>query len=68
MKSIYPKILLFEQLGSSLPTPPWGAGDAEIKVPSVENAELKGSLFKAGVGQYVAMHTYYTYRLGFLPC
>ena len=47
MKSIYPKILLFEQLGSSLPTPQWGAVDAEIKVPSVENAELKGSPFQA---------------------
>ena len=27
--------------------PQWGAADAEIKVPSVENAELKGSPFKA---------------------
>ena len=25
----------------------WGAADAEIKVPSVENTELKGSLFEA---------------------
>ena len=25
----------------------WGAADAEIKVPSVENTELKGSPFKA---------------------
>ena len=25
----------------------WGAADAEIKVPSVESTELKGSPFKA---------------------
>ena len=35
----------------------WGAADAEIKVPSVENTELKGSpLRKPGVGQYIAVH------------
>ena len=28
-------------------TPQWGAADAEIKVPSVENTELDGSPFKA---------------------
>ena len=28
-------------------SPQWGAVDAEIKVPSVENTELKGSPFKA---------------------
>ena len=28
-------------------TPQWGAEDAEIKVPSDENIELKGSPFKA---------------------
>ena len=27
--------------------PQWGAADAEIKVPSVENTELKCSPFKA---------------------
>ena len=27
--------------------PQWGAADAEIKVPSVENTELKRSPFKA---------------------
>ena len=27
--------------------PQWGAVDAEIKVPSVENTELKGSPFNA---------------------
>ena len=37
--------------------PQWGAADAEVKVPSVENTELKGSLpLKPGVGQYIAMH------------
>ena len=28
-------------------TPQWGAADAEIKVPSDENTDRKGSLFKA---------------------
>ena len=28
-------------------TPQWGAADAEIKVPSDENTDLKGSRFKA---------------------
>ena len=27
--------------------PQWGAADAEIKVPSVENTALKGTPFKA---------------------
>ena len=36
--------------------PEWGAMDAEIKVPSVENTELEGSSFKAGVDQYIAIH------------
>ena len=35
-------------------TQQWGAADAEIKVPSVENTELKSSLFKPGVDQYIA--------------
>ena len=33
--------------------PQWGAADAAIKVPSGENTELKRSLFKPGVGQYI---------------
>ena len=31
----------------ALSTPQWGAADAEIKVPSVENTELTRSPFKA---------------------
>ena len=31
----------------SVVAPLWGAADAEMKVPSVENTELKGSPFKA---------------------
>ena len=35
--------------------------DAEIKVPSGENAELKHSPFKKpGVGHYIAIHTMLT--------
>ena len=30
-----------------IPTPQWGAANAEIKVPSDENTELEGSLLKA---------------------
>ena len=33
-----------------------GAADAEIKVPSGENTELKHSPLKPGVGQYIAIH------------
>ena len=55
----------------SLPTPlvslQWGAADAEIKVPSGENTELKRSPFKAWC-RSVYSHTCYTYCWGFLPC
>ena len=37
-------------------TPQWGAADAEIKVPSSENTELKRSPFKAWSRSYIAMH------------
>ena len=48
--------------------PQWGAADAEIKVPSVEDTELKGSPFKA-CSRSVYSHTCYAYcRQGFLPC
>ena len=47
--------------------PQWGAADAEIKVPSGENTELKGSPFKAW-SRSVYSHTYYAYCKGFLPC
>ena len=46
--------------------PQWGAADAEIKVPSVENTELKRSLFKAWSSS-VYSHTCYAYCQGFLP-
>ena len=49
-----------------LPTPQWGAVDAEIKVPSGENTELKRSPLKPGVGQYIAIHATLTARDFFL--
>ena len=50
-----------------LPAPQWGAADAEIKVPSGENTELKRSPFKAW-SRSVYSHTCYAYCQGFLPC
>ena len=47
--------------------PQWGAADAEIKVPSGENTELKRSPFKAW-SRSVYSHTCYAYCQGFLPC
>ena len=46
--------------------PQWRAADAEIKVPSVENTELKRSPLKPGVGQYIAVHATLTAREFFL--
>ena len=43
-----------------------GAADAEIKVPSGENTELKRSPFKAW-SRSVYSHTCYAYCQGFLP-
>ena len=51
----------------SYPVPQWGAADAEIEIPSVENAELKGSPFKSW-SRSVYSHTCYAYCQGFLPC
>ena len=51
----------------SHPTPQWGAADAEIKVPSGENTELKHSPFKAW-SRSVYSHTCYAYCQGFLSC
>ena len=48
-------------------SPQWGAADAEIKVPSVENTEFTGSPFKAW-GRTLYSHTCYTCCQGFLPC
>ena len=47
--------------------PQWRAADAEIKVPSDENTELKHSLFKAR-SRSVYSHTCYAYCRGFRPC
>ena len=48
-------------------TPQWGAADAEIKVPSGENTELKRSPFKAW-SRSVYSHTCSAYCQGFPPC
>ena len=45
----------------------WGAADAEIKTPSVENAELEGSPFKVW-GMSVYSHTCDAKCQRFLPC
>ena len=47
--------------------PQWGAADAEIKVPSVENTELIRSPFKAW-SRSVYSHTCCVYCQGFLSC
>ena len=47
--------------------PQWGAADAEIKVPSGENTELKRSPSKAW-SRSVYSHTCYAYCQGFLSC
>ena len=46
-------------------SPQWGAADAEIKIPSVENTELEGSPYKAW-SRSVYGHTCYAYCQGFL--
>ena len=51
----------------SLMVPQWGAADAEIKVPSGENTELKRSPFQAW-SRSVYSHTCYAYYQGVLPC
>ena len=52
-------------LGVSVP-PQRGAADADIKVPSVENTELKGSPLKLGIGQGIVIHATLTARDFFL--
>ena len=49
------------------PSPQWGAADAEIKVSSGENTELKRSPFNAW-SRSVYSHTCYAYCQEFLPC
>ena len=44
-----------------------GTADAESKVPSVENTELRCSPFKA-LSRSIYSHTCCTYSQGFLPC
>ena len=58
LTELYPFILL---------SPQWEAVDAEIKVPSGENIELKRSPFTAWSRSGYS-HTCYTYCQGFLPC
>ena len=55
------------QINLLIGPPQWGAADAEIKVPSGENTELKRSPFKAWSGS-VYSHTCYAYCQGFLSC
>ena len=49
------------------PPPQWRAANAEIKVPSGENTELKRSPFIAWSGS-VYSNTCYAYYQGYLPC
>ena len=58
--------LVYRQPTSSS-APQWGAVDAEIKVPSDENIELKGSPFRAW-SRSVYSHSCYVYCQGFLSC
>ena len=44
----------------------WGAADAQIIVPSVENAELVDLPLKPGVGKYIVIRTTPTARDSFL--
>ena len=52
MVGMWTNLDLFENV------PQWGAADAEIKVPSGENTELKHSPFNAW-SRSVYSHTYY---------
>ena len=45
----------------------WGAVDAEIEAPSVENTEIEGSPFKAW-DRSVYSYACYVYCHGVLPC
>ena len=47
--------------------PQWGAADAEIKVPSDENTEFKGFLFKAW-SRSAYCHACCAYCQGFILC
>ena len=57
-----------QQAHSLTDSPPqWGAADAEIKVPSGENTELKRSAFEAW-SRSLYSQTCYVYCQEFLPC
>ena len=56
-----------QSVSSLMSTPQWGAADAEIKVPSGENTELKRPPFKAW-SRSVYRHTCYAYCQVFLSC
>ena len=58
---------VFHSINSPHNSPQWGAADAEIKVPSGENTELKRSPFHAW-SRSVYSHTCYAYCQGVLPC
>ena len=62
-------VVSFKVLASLQPdlAPPWGAADTEVKIPSVDNTELKGSPFEAW-SRSAYSHTCYGYCQGFLPC
>ena len=47
-------------------SPQWATADAEIRDPSFENPELKGSPFKAWSRSEYS-HAFFTYCQGFLP-
>ena len=65
--SISQSVLLLLLKNSLLPfVPQWGAADAEIKVPSGENTELKRSPYPAWSGRCMAMHATLAAREFFL--
>ena len=59
-----PHVLSPVSMVDPIPAPQWGAADAEIKVPSVENTELKGSHFIKAWSRSVHSHTWYAYCQG----
>ena len=51
-------------------TPQWGGAETEIKVPSVENTELKGSHLKPGCGGgfFLTCKDFWESIRPFIPC
>ena len=62
----FPQALGLESQDAFPSAPQWGAADAEIKVPSGENTELKRSPFQAW-SRSVYSHICYAYCQGVLP-